>query len=82
MAGGCTNGMERLTTMSTYTHCGACREKLEHTALFCPDCGLCTCSWSCHTEHAATHPRAARTAAGHDTTAFASAVAMAQASDR
>jgi predicted amidophosphoribosyltransferase len=51
--------METPTTV--FSHCQHCQQKLEHTALFCPKCGLSTCSWECYTRHLATH--AAKSAA-------------------
>jgi hypothetical protein len=43
------------TPPTVFSHCQVCRKKLEHTALFCPKCGLSTCSWECYVRHIATH---------------------------
>ncbi len=53
--------METPTTV--FSHCQFCHQKLEHTALFCPTCGLSTCSWDCYTRHLATHTSQAPTSA-------------------
>lgn len=47
--------MEAPTTV--FSHCQMCHQKLEHTALFCPKCGLSTCSWECYVRHLASHAR-------------------------
>jgi len=53
------------TPTTVFSHCESCRKKLEHTALFCPKCGLSTCSWDCYVHHLATHlSSAARPANG------------------
>jgi len=49
--------METPTTV--FSHCQVCQQKLEHTALFCPKCGLSSCSWDCYVQHLATHTSAA-----------------------
>jgi len=43
--------------MTMFSHCQVCRDKLEHTALFCPKCGQSTCSWECYVKHMAQHSR-------------------------
>jgi RNA polymerase subunit RPABC4/transcription elongation factor Spt4 len=43
------------TPATVFSHCQNCRTKLEHTALFCPKCGMSTCSWECYVRHIATH---------------------------
>jgi len=48
--------------MSAFSHCQVCRDKLEHTALFCPTCGVSACSWDCYLQHVNGHAR--DTAAG------------------
>jgi hypothetical protein len=49
---------ERMISPGTvFSHCDVCEQKLEHTALFCPRCGLSTCSWDCYVQHLATHTR-------------------------
>jgi hypothetical protein len=45
--------MDALPTV--FSHCQVCRLKLEHTALFCPKCGISTCSWECYVQHLAEH---------------------------
>jgi hypothetical protein len=40
---------------TVFSHCQLCQQKLEHTALFCPKCGLSTCSWECYVRHLAGH---------------------------
>jgi len=51
--------------MTTFSHCQVCRDKLEHTALFCPKCGLSSCSWECYVKHVASHSREPQPA-GHE----------------
>jgi hypothetical protein len=41
--------------MTTFSHCQMCRDRLEHTALFCPTCGTSTCSWDCYLRHMHSH---------------------------
>lgn len=48
--------------MTTFSHCHVCRDKLEHTALFCPTCGISACSWDCYLEHVNAHVLAAQPA--------------------
>jgi hypothetical protein len=40
---------------TTFSHCQVCRQKLEHTTLFCPRCRVSTCCWECYTHHLASH---------------------------
>jgi hypothetical protein len=56
--------METPTTV--FSHCQTCRKKLEHTALFCPKCGLTTCCWECYVRHIATHSQEGTPSASQD----------------
>ncbi len=54
--------METPTTV--FSHCQVCRSKLEHTALFCPQCGASACSWECYVRHLSAHAREPAPATG------------------
>ena len=40
--------------MSAFSHCIHCGRRLRD-AIFCPECGMSTCSWTCQAQHAAGH---------------------------
>jgi hypothetical protein len=47
--------------MSAFSHCIHCGRRLRD-AIFCPECGMSTCSWACQAQHAASHEREAAAA--------------------
>jgi len=40
--------------MSAFSNCVQCGRRLRD-AVFCPECGLSTCSWKCHVQHTVAH---------------------------
>jgi hypothetical protein len=44
---------------TVFSHCSICRQKLEHTTLFCAQCGSATCCWDCYMRHLAIHDETA-----------------------
>jgi hypothetical protein len=51
------------TTMTPYSHCHECRQKLGHVALFCPHCGGSACSRVCQAKHRDRHDRTSKAVA-------------------